>query len=118
MKRTPLKRGRLPSAVDLLDPARVAWKSPVWGPCAACGRYGLLLRHHVVLEQHVRREGGNPWDLRNALALGYYACSCHRDHHHAVRRIPIARVPAPAVTFASELLGEPRATDYLRRYYS
>lgn len=116
MKRTPLVAK--PGPDRRAEPGRGAWKSPVVGECAACGRRGLLLRHHVVLEQHVRAAGGDPWDLRNALALGYYACRCHRDHHHAVRRIPLSCVPPEAIAFAVELLGVAAADSYLARYYA
>ncbi|HWF25203.1 MAG TPA: hypothetical protein VG275_07140 [Solirubrobacteraceae bacterium] len=113
MKRTPL----IARPVDRSgEPGRAAWKSPVVGNCAACGRRGLLLRHHVVSEAHVRRVGGDPWDLRNAMGLGYYACRCHRDHHHAVRRLSRSALPAAALEFAAEVLGE-AAEGYLERYY-
>lgn len=116
MKRSPL---RARSRVDRSDePGYWAWKAPVFGSCAACAAHGLLLRHHVVLEQHVRAEGGDPWDLANSLLLGYYACSCHRDHHHAVRRLPRSKLPPAAIAFVTELLGPARRDDYLRRFYS
>lgn len=116
MKRTPL-RPRPP--VDRSgEPGRREWKTPLVGRCANCGARGLLLRHHVIAEQHVRRAGGDPWDLANAMALGYYACACHRDHHSAVRRLPLSRLPDNALAFAVDLLGEAGAADYLRRYYS
>lgn len=115
MKRTPLIARPGPDRRS--EPGYRAWHTPAHGPCAACGTRGLLLRHHVVLEQTVRREGGDPWDLANALALGYYGCACHRQHHHATRRLPLAIVPPAAVAFAQALLGEARAADYLARYY-
>lgn len=115
MRRTPLRLVAPPTHTD--EPGYRAWHAAVWGRCAVCDQPGRLIRHHVVLEQHVRAAGGAPYDLRNALPLGYYACSCHRDHHHAVRRLPLARVPPAAVEFAIELLGEPAAIDYLARYY-
>jgi hypothetical protein len=99
------------------EPGYRAWHTPVYGCCSACGARGLLLRHHVITEAHVRAAGGDPWDLDNAMALGYYACTCHRDHHHAIRRIPRAKVPDAAVMFAAELLGSERAEDYLARHY-
>lgn len=114
MKRTPLLSRRRPERP--LEPGYKAWHTPVFGRCEACGKPGLLLRHHVVLEQHVRAAGGDPYDLRNAMALGYYSCACHRHHHHAVRRLSIRAVPDEAVAFCSELLG-PAAGAYLSRYY-
>lgn len=116
MRRSPL-RARPP--VDRSDEAGYrAWHTPVWGPCAVCEKRGLLLRHHVILEQHVRIEGGDPWALANSLALGYFACSCHRRHHSACARLPISCVPAAAIAFAVQLLGAERAEDYLKRYYA
>jgi hypothetical protein len=116
VKRTPLIARPGPDRRG--EPGYREWHAPVQGRCAACGARGLLLRHHVVTEAHVRQAGGDPWALANAMALGYFACACHRDHHHAVRRLPLARVPDAAIAFASELLGEARAADYLARYYS
>jgi hypothetical protein len=52
------------------------------------------------------------------MALGYYACRCHRDHHHAVRRLPRSALPPEAIAFAAELLGEQQGADYLARYYA
>lgn len=116
MKRTPLRSRPALKRYD--EPGYRAWKAPVTGCCEACGARGLLLRHHVVTEAHVRAAAGNPWDLRNAMALGYYACACHRQHHHAVRRLSLSVVPAAAIAFASELLGDQAAGEYLRRYYA
>jgi hypothetical protein len=115
VKRSPL-RAR-PPVDHRSEPGYRAWHTPVYGCCCACGARGLLLRHHVVTEAHVRAAGGDPWDLDNAMALGYYACTCHRDHHHCVRKIALAAVPDAAVTFACELLGEHQAAEYLARYY-
>ena len=98
------------------EPGWRDWHQPIWGNCAVCSQPGRLERHHVVLEQHVRAAGGDPWDTRNALELGRY-CRCHRDHHQAARRISLKHVPDQAVAFASELLGE-GAGAYLSRYYS
>ena len=65
MKRTPL-RGR-PRVDHSSEAGYREWKAAMTGECAACGKRGLLLRHHVVTEQTVRREGGDPYDLRNAM---------------------------------------------------
>lgn len=73
---------------------------------------GIAL-HHVVYRQHVRREGGDEWDPRNALPL---CDSCHSRHHRRSRVIALSVLPASALEFASELLGA-YAFDYLRRYY-
>lgn len=40
------------------------------------------------------------------------------DHHHAVRRLPVSKVPPAAVEFAVELLGTNAAQLYLHRYYA
>lgn len=81
-----------------------------------CGQPGLLLRHHVVTEAHVRLAGGDPWDLRNALAVGAH-CRCHSRHHQAAARIARATLPSQAVQFAVDLLGEAGAELYLSRFY-
>lgn len=115
MRRVPLRAHPPQPRFD--EPGREEWKRPHWGRCALCGERGLLIRHHVVLEQHVRAEFGNPYDLRNALPLGAY-CRCHRLHHQAAARIPRSAIPPAAVEFAVELLGPERAELYLARYYS
>lgn len=97
---------------------RVEWR-PRTGKCAVCRRRGPIWYHHVVLAQHVRREGGDVWDFRNALPVGQpFLCSCHEAHHNAQPRIPAAKLPDDAIRFAVELMGEDRAAEYIRRYYS
>lgn len=116
MKRSPL-RAR-PPVDQSAEPGYAAWKAPAWGRCEACGKRDRLIRHHVVLAQHVRALGGPVYDLRNSLLLGTgVRCDCHRSHHHATRRLPLAVVSPEAIAFAQELLGGERAGEYLRRYY-
>jgi hypothetical protein len=95
--------------------AKREWKSRS-GRCAVCGRRGRVVFHHIITEQHVRREGGDPWDFRNALPLGVY-CRCHGRHHNAHVRISMRVIPDAALVFARELMGEDRAIDYWCRYY-
>lgn len=116
MKRTPLRPQ--PPAERRSDPGWREWHEPTYGRCEACGAAGLLIRHHVVLEQHVRSHGGDPWDLANSLLLGAYACRCHSEHHAATRRLSLALLPDAALAFAVDLLGEQPAAIYLRRYYA
>lgn len=70
----------------------------------------------MVLEQHVRAAGGDPWCLRNSLCLGMH-CRCHREHHSAARKLPVSLIDASALAFMVELLGEDGAECYLERYY-
>lgn len=115
----PSAKSRAKAAAKRSEPGRVAWKTePPNGPCAACGQRGPRVRHHVVYEQHVRREGGDPWDLANAMLLGRF-CRCHGDHHAPNGRTPLAlkTVPWEAVAFASRLLGHDRAADYFTKHY-
>lgn len=98
------------------EPGYRAWHAPIFGCCAVCSQPGRLVRHHVVTERHVREAGGDPFDMRNSLALGMH-CRCHRDHHGAARRLPLAKLPGDAVDFCTELYGE-GAGDYLARYYA
>jgi hypothetical protein len=65
----------------------------------------------------VRREHGDPWDLRDSLELGRY-CACHRRHTSAVARLSLVIVPAAAIAFAVQLLGEHQAAAYLARFYA
>jgi len=98
------------------EPGEREWKLPHHGRCEVCGQIGWLFRHHVLYERMVRRAGGDPWDLRNAMDVGQH-CTCHADHHTAMRRIPLSRVPEDAIAFTIELLGEDLATLFFERYY-
>jgi hypothetical protein len=73
----------------------------------------------VVREQDVRSLGGDPWDLDNAMELGRW-CRCHDDHHapNGRKKLPLARVPRAAISFAIDLMGEDRARTYLARHYA
>jgi hypothetical protein len=89
------------------------------GSCEVCGRHGLVRRHHVLLEQIVRREGGDPWALANAMWIGCESvCGCHARHHSAFQKIPVRRVPWEAIHFAVRLLGADRAVAYFERRYA
>lgn len=126
MKRTPLSRkqplrrvrlrARPKKPVD--EPGRAEYKRVRHGICRVCGRSGLVRRHHVVYEQHVRREGGDPWDTRNALWVGLdVTCDCHERQHNASMRIPLEVLPEAALAFGVDLFGEARAAEYIARYY-
>lgn len=118
MKRSSLKRGRRRKR----EPGEADWKTPRKGNCGVCGRRGWVIRHHVVYEQHVRREHGDPWDLRNSLDVGVpLLCDCHAKHHRSgPGRVPIPWdfIPFAAIAFAEELLGRERADAYFERYYN
>lgn len=137
MKRTEIKRGkglargestlkqtRLASrsekkqatiADPALDAAREAWHRATLadGVCACCGLRGQMHGHHAVSRQHVRKRGGDEWDLRNRLSL---RPACHMAHH-AGRKIDQSKLRPENVAFARELLGE-AAQEYLDRHYS
>jgi hypothetical protein len=98
------------------EPGYDTWHTTRYGRCKICGTQGTIFRHHVVLEQHVRLEGGDPWDLRNSLDVGA-RCACH-PNHHGIHRISRRLIPKAALEFAAELLGRRRASDYMRRYYA
>lgn len=115
MRRVPLAPARPADRTG--EPGYREWHTPSFGRCGVCGKPGLLIRHHVVLEQHVRAAGGDPWDLRNALRLGAH-CPCHRAHHGSSRRIPAARIPPAAIEFALALFGAELADAYFDRYYA
>lgn len=103
------------------DPAWDAFKTVQSGFCAMCGvGPAPVRRHHVVTEQTIRREHGDPWDLRWGMWVGAFdfVCLCHRRHHNAVARIPFDLVPAPAIEAAVELLGAERAIDYFGCHYA
>ena len=112
MKRGQIKRR--PYRI-IHEPGRQEWKEPVAGFCeCGCGRHSNhLQRHHVVLEQVVRRAGGDPWDQRNSMLLHEV---CHRRQHDAFERIPRGRIPESAFEFAGEILGL-AAERYFDRHY-
>lgn len=85
-----------------------------------------MRRHHVVTENHICREGGDPWDLRWGMWVGAFdfVCECHTSHHRAKRRgstelwrIPLNLVPDAAIEAAHELLGMNPAVLYFARFY-
>jgi hypothetical protein len=91
------------------------WTSPPLVECLLCGTGKRLQRHHVVFEQVVRREGGDPFDPRDQVTL---CIQCHVSVHKATRKpLAVWMLPDAAIEFAGELLG-PGAYDYLRRRYS
>lgn len=117
LKRTVLRsrpKRRVETPVE--REARLAWKTPHQGFCSCgCERFSMHLeRHHVCYEQHVRREGGDVWNIANSMLLHP---TCHASHHSAMRRIKIEYVSRAALEFALELLGEARSADYFARFY-
>jgi 5-methylcytosine-specific restriction endonuclease McrA len=96
------------------------WYANPGTACVSCGAlWGdraerALNRHHAVYRQHVRREGGDEWDARNAVTL---CTSCHSSHHHRGRVLPLVLLPDSVYAFACELMGA-AAYDYLRRRYA
>lgn len=134
MKRSPLKRkgatlkrgaikrrskprdsrGRLrPESWALMHAfSRAAGRQP---GCAISGcRERDFDSHHVLYEQHLRREGLPRWDPRNCLRL----CRRHHElHHKAAQRIPRSALRAENVAYILESLGPGRGEGYLARYY-
>jgi hypothetical protein len=100
-----------------------AWYGPVRDDrgrlvtrCENCRRRRWKQRHHVVLEQHVRAEGGDPWDPRNRMLL---CLPCHEAHTAAVWRVRFDRLRDETLDFAAELFGSAgRAALYFARYYT
>lgn len=117
MKRSALRRrSRRRGSDSAANSGREVWKTPRKGFCAVCGRYGWLVRHHVLYQQHVRREGGDVWALSNAMDLGR-DCNCHAAHHSGFKRIPVDVIPSAAMDFMVRLLGDDRAQLFVERYY-
>ena len=99
------------------EPGYSEWKKPVYGRCANCGEDGHLIRHHVVRESDVRAiDETKAWCLSNSLLLGMW-CKCHSAHHSAASRLPRSIIPAEAVQFAIELLGQDGWELYAARHY-
>lgn len=124
MKRTQLRRKSSlrsrPKHIDRTDPARMAWKTPMWSACTVCGKVGWLINHHVLAEQHIPEERPELlYDLRNAMRVGVDAtCLCHARHTNAFQRIPITLISEQAWEFARELFGEETARAYFERRYA
>jgi hypothetical protein len=121
-RRTPLKpvsskrRKHLRLVED--EPGRDAWKKARYGRCEICGAFGRLVLHHVVYEQHVRKHGGDPWDLRNSLKVGAFGvCDCHERQHNAAQRIELRAISDEALDYAIELLGTYVAALYFSSRY-
>ena len=114
MRRSPLRPKPPPDHRD--EPGYWEWKALTWGECAVCGERGQLERHHVVSEQHVRREGGDPYALANSMLLGLF-CRCHSRHTNAAERLPASAITAQNLAFMVSLLGEDRTAGYIARYY-
>ena len=117
LKRTEIRRrkAKRPSLPESSLGSR-HWYESKGDSCLVCGRTrrsARLALHHAILEQSIRREGGDWYDTRVGMTL----CeSCHQAHHRRVRVIPLVLVPDSAIEFAYELLG-PGAYDYLLRHY-
>lgn len=110
---------RARARAKLAEPGRAEWKTPPPnGKCAGCGRRGARIRHHTIREQDVRRLGGDPWDLANAMLLGRW-CRCHADHHAPNGRKRLSRrlIPVAARAFGRRLMGDDLET-YLDRHYA
>lgn len=120
MKRSAIKRKLRPPKRDNERERMAAFKLAALyqGPCAVCGSRAMLVAHHVVTQQHVRREDGDVWDPRNAMCLCSGPSGCHEAHHNRTRPIPGPCVPSAAGKFAIELLGKDRAVAYFERYYN
>jgi hypothetical protein len=70
--------------------------------------------HHVVLEQHVDRMGGDIGDPDNALGLCF---DDHLTHHKQIKKLPISCLHDRNLDFAYKLMGL-SASDYFRRHYA
>lgn len=79
-----------------------------------CPGGGMTLnQHHVVYQQHVKKEKGDLWDGYNALTL---CVSCHTKHHRQVHPLPQSQLRDENIEFAFELMGS-KAFHYFERYY-
>lgn len=93
---------------------RTAWREDTL-TCVRCGASGIE-RHHAIYEQHVVREDPEQrYNVANRVGL----CVAHHKAHHArINVLPLAALPDSVYAFAAELLGAPRAYEYLRRRYA
>jgi hypothetical protein len=83
--------------------------------CAACGtKRGAWHPHHVLYQQHLRREKLPRYHVANALRL---CVGCHADHHSAAAKLKVQRLETRNIDFVLHALGLERGAAYLRRYY-
>jgi hypothetical protein len=77
---------------------------------------GAWHSHHIIYEQVVTREGGDKYDVRNALRLCHP--KCHLDRQHGQQDpVPMSAIPDEAIEFAVELMGIGKTINYFERYY-
>lgn len=114
LKRRAKRGSRNPAYTTGWTVRRNEWLASAGDSCRICGSGHRLHLHHVVYEQHVRREHGDVFDPRNGLTL---CMTCHMRHHHAVdQRIHVDNLRDENIEFARELLGD-AAELYFIRYY-
>lgn len=81
-------------------------------PCRLCG-HRAVQQHHIVYQQHIRRDGGNLSAKRNLRPVCW---DCHERHHNRSAVIRVSQLLDTELDWAFTLMG-PAAYDYFRRYY-
>lgn len=118
--RAPMRRRRAKPPVETVEQrnARLIWKTPRAGFCqCGCDRFSLHLeRHHVLTVSRLKQEGRTDvlWQLENSMLLHPH---CHERHTGHARKIRIEHVPAVALQFAVDVLGEGAAAAYFSAHY-
>lgn len=95
------------AAAEAEREARLAFKVKVLALDGGCVVHeyptdceGDFEAHHVITQQQLRKAGRHDllWDPRNGATVCELA---HRRHTRAIKRIPLDRLPARCVSFAS-----------------
>lgn len=109
----------IPAPVEVVEVVALRYSKEVWFAISlgACSQTGCdkraQQRHHVVYAQHVVRESGDVWHPDNALIL---CVSSHAKTHQG--RLELTDLRDENYRFAVDLLGAPRAYEYLKRRYA
>ncbi len=87
--------------------------------CMACGSRGYgLQRHHVVYCMDIEARGIEAAVTHDTRNLVWLCPPCHQRQTNGARPISVGALPDTALQFASEVLGNDAAREYLATRYA